>query len=54
MPEQQSTVDKKSLPNVFEQWLNGSPCQRMLQDSASCNMPTVGIELLFCRHTFAR
>jgi hypothetical protein len=44
------TIYKKvctKLPNVFEQ-LNGSPCQRMLQDDASRNMPAIGIELLSC------
>jgi hypothetical protein len=38
---------QESLPNGFKQ-LNGSPCQRMLQDtSESCNMSAGGIELCF-------
>jgi hypothetical protein len=49
-PAPSDTIYKKvctKLPNVFEQ-LNGSPCQRMLQDDASRNMPAIGIELLSC------
>jgi hypothetical protein len=53
-PAPSDTVySKKVYTKNFEQLLNGSPFQRMLQDNASRNMPAIEIELLFCCHTCA-